>query len=67
MRYIQPARTSTVAGRLSRADRRLVEAAAAARETTISAYVAQTVTRAARRDLLDTSTSGGGRETSAGN
>jgi uncharacterized protein (DUF1778 family) len=65
MGYIQAARSWIVAGRLTTADRRLVEAAAAARETTISAYVAQTVTDAARRDLLYTSTTDGGRETAA--
>ena len=52
MEYIQPVRESTVTARLTLADRRLLELAAATREATISAFVAEAAIRAARRDLL---------------
>jgi uncharacterized protein (DUF1778 family) len=51
-RYVQPRREATVTARLTAGDRRLVEAAAAARSATVSAYVADAVTRAARCELL---------------
>lgn len=54
MQYVQPTRNQTVTARVTRGDRRLLQAAAAARETTVSRYVAQVATEAARRDLLAT-------------
>ncbi len=49
--YLYPPRETTVTARVTRADRRLLEAAAEARRATISAYVADAAMRAARRDL----------------
>ena len=49
--YIQPRREAVIGGRVTTADRALLEAAAAARGTTLSRYLAEVATRAARRDL----------------
>ena len=51
--YISPQRRAVIAGRVTASDRALLEAAAAARGTTLSRYVAEVATRAARRELLD--------------
>ncbi len=51
--YLKARRGTTVSARLTVADRRLLEAAAAERGApSLSAYVAQVATEAARRDLL---------------
>ncbi len=50
--YISPQRRAVIAGRVTTADRALLEAAAAARGTTLSRYLAEVATQAARRDLL---------------
>jgi len=47
----EPRRDCTVTSRVTTADRRLIEAAAAVRSATVSAYVAQVVSEAARRDV----------------
>ena len=51
--YLKARRGTTVSARLTVADRRLLEAAAAKRGApSLSAYLAQVATEAARRDLL---------------
>lgn len=50
--YIIPYRRETVAARVTREDRRLLEAAAAARGATLSSYIAEVATQAARVELL---------------
>ena len=50
--YITPLRESFVGGRVTAMDRALVKAAAAARGTTLSRFVAEAATQAARRELL---------------
>ncbi len=50
--YVRPRLEATIAARLTDADRRLVEAAAAARGATLSAWLADAATATARRELL---------------
>ena len=52
MQYVRPRLEAVIAARITAADRRLVEAAAAARGATLSAWVADIATRAARKELL---------------
>jgi len=49
--YITPRREAVIGSRVTASDRALLEAAAAARGTTLSRYVAEVATRAARREL----------------
>ncbi len=50
--YIREARPAVIGARVTRRDRQLLELAAEARGATLSAYIADVATRAARRDLL---------------
>ncbi len=50
--YIREPRPAVIGARVTRRDRQLLELAAEARGATLSAYIADVATRAARRDLL---------------
>ena len=49
--YITPIRDAVIGGRVTAADRALLKAAAAAKQTTLSKFVAEAATRAARWEL----------------
>ena len=53
MQYVRTRLEATIAARVTAADRGLVEAAAMARSTTVSSWLAETATRAARQQLVE--------------